>query len=197
MPSNLGFEEAVERARTAWSRYDSVMDVHAPCKEYMKAVKSNQIPRYNLNGKDYKIQIPDKLLTELRPKLVKEGIVPYRDGKLDLVSILRLWKVVNEKLYGDVSCLNEKGWFLSVMIISDLLDLDVGDSLQGHKENLASIRHLKREMIERLETSKQQTLALKQNSHSYTPKPISRRLSMSFLDEDFSFSLNRMFNHLF
>jgi hypothetical protein len=65
------------------------------------------IPKYALDGKDHRIQLSEKLAAELRPKLLKENVIPYRNGKLDFVPVLKLWKFIQEKTFDSISKIPE------------------------------------------------------------------------------------------
>ncbi|KAL1924065.1 uncharacterized protein VTP21DRAFT_7100 [Calcarisporiella thermophila] len=86
-------EQQLERIRTQWKRCLHWLDTHREHSETISSILNNTANKYRLDGSSIKLAVPDELMIRWESAFVKDGITPYCENKLELVSAFRIGKL--------------------------------------------------------------------------------------------------------
>jgi hypothetical protein len=83
--------------RNMWNTLLTCINQNPDAPKYINDVVQDKIPKYSIDASQLKLHIPESISTEIRAELLRNSIVPYKDGGIDLIAVIKIWKIILAK----------------------------------------------------------------------------------------------------
>ncbi|KAJ3300516.1 hypothetical protein HK104_011022 [Borealophlyctis nickersoniae] len=136
--------EKMKCVRKMWGSVLGWVDEQSENTHMIEDVLANRANAFTIDGKAVELQIPAGVSTEIAKDVQQRSIVPYQGGKLDVVSVAKLWQLTQERVIKAV----EEHIVEGPGMHGNLSALD--EQLKEQERLLKSVRILKRQLQEQL-----------------------------------------------
>eukprot|EP00118_Oscarella_pearsei_P014364 m.122682 g.122682 ORF g.122682 m.122682 type:complete len:850 (+) comp37796_c0_seq9:415-2964(+) len=168
----------LQKLRHNWKTFQAFCAETSQERRVVQSILDGQANKYSLNAKDVPFQIPDVLLPACQQELQNGRLDnPYRSGKLDLVSLVKIFNLGLKALFDKLKEVPLPGFNTGQEMLAG--------HVHSHHGQLASLRNMNATLAKTI-TELNESLSHWQDTHGpQTPVPVSplTRLGLGLLSD--------------